>query len=485
MSLHSRIILLIALTLPMAGCAIWPVEALPNHFIEAKLQTPKMCVALSGGGLRSAATSVGVLQSLDRSIGLRNIDIISSTSGGGWAQYWLHAQMAQGRSIEEILGTQTGGTSPDIARLDRASFMGRGGKAAMLTGAQSTYYALIVNKFALAVRGYRQPSILDAQRNVELGGAPVPIFVLSTFARCNGQSQDALTTYGKEGPPLNERLIELTPFSDHMVEVNPVHWGSSKLGFGSTYPFALRDLTGWAVISSALTDAPRYKHCNLIKYAGLSIGAYVTEPRYTTPDSLTGDKQIYVADGAFVDNLALSILIDRKCVSILVVDAEEDPNLVFEGYQRIRNELRSSGRNLIVPSIEEWLRLQDTSHATSSLASCQFAATDRSNSIVAKPIAKGCVTRAGSTTCNTGMPSDIHIQYLKLTLDPEAVATGRISPEVRDLLTRSSKNVCTFPHTPTLVTNYSEALFRAHRMLGRDLMDLHFDAQWFVDPTEQ
>ena len=41
-------------------------------------------LALSGGGVRSAAFSMGVLQAIDSEIGTKNIDTFSTVSGGGY-----------------------------------------------------------------------------------------------------------------------------------------------------------------------------------------------------------------------------------------------------------------------------------------------------------------------------------------------------------------------------------------------------------------
>src|SRR5688500_17034163 len=49
-------------------------------------------LALSGGGLRSAAFSSGAMKALyDLNI-LDDVDVISSVSGGGYASYWLYSR---------------------------------------------------------------------------------------------------------------------------------------------------------------------------------------------------------------------------------------------------------------------------------------------------------------------------------------------------------------------------------------------------------
>ena len=57
--------------------------------------TPRDCLALSGGGIRSAAYSIGALKGLHLIGKLRNLDTISAVSGGSYAATWLYAQYAR------------------------------------------------------------------------------------------------------------------------------------------------------------------------------------------------------------------------------------------------------------------------------------------------------------------------------------------------------------------------------------------------------
>lgn len=100
-------ILCIVLLLLCQSCAIAPKKEV--HYIpgEARLFTPeirkeifpefeyldaeklKFGIALSGGGVRSASFSIGALSGLDEAGILKQIDVISSVSGGGYAAYWF------------------------------------------------------------------------------------------------------------------------------------------------------------------------------------------------------------------------------------------------------------------------------------------------------------------------------------------------------------------------------------------------------------
>jgi hypothetical protein len=55
-------------------------------------EPPVLGLALSGGGVRSASFSIGVLKALHKQGILQNVDVISSVSGGSYALYWYYMQ---------------------------------------------------------------------------------------------------------------------------------------------------------------------------------------------------------------------------------------------------------------------------------------------------------------------------------------------------------------------------------------------------------
>ena len=58
---------------------------------------PLLGVSLSGGGARSASTSIGFLGALDANGILDNVDIVSSVSGGSYASYWFFSHLYNAR----------------------------------------------------------------------------------------------------------------------------------------------------------------------------------------------------------------------------------------------------------------------------------------------------------------------------------------------------------------------------------------------------
>src|SRR5918994_772362 len=63
---------------------------------------PKRCLALSGGGLRSAAYAMGAMDALHGLGMLDDVDVISSSSGGSYANYWLTHALASGMPLSEV-----------------------------------------------------------------------------------------------------------------------------------------------------------------------------------------------------------------------------------------------------------------------------------------------------------------------------------------------------------------------------------------------
>src|SRR5207245_4223002 len=67
---------------------------------------PQGCLALSGGGLRSAAFSIGVMMGLEEKEGLEQFDVISAVSGGSYALSWVYTQRLLGvKEMKTTLST--------------------------------------------------------------------------------------------------------------------------------------------------------------------------------------------------------------------------------------------------------------------------------------------------------------------------------------------------------------------------------------------
>ncbi len=67
-----------------------------SPLLPADVYRPNLCLALSGGGMRSAAFSIGVMKGLHHKGLLDKVEIISGVSGGAYALSWYMSQRANG-----------------------------------------------------------------------------------------------------------------------------------------------------------------------------------------------------------------------------------------------------------------------------------------------------------------------------------------------------------------------------------------------------
>ena len=74
----------------------WPL------FHSSKPQEPQMCLALSGGGIRSASFAVGVMKALKERRIMQKLDIVSGVSGGTYAIGWLYANLKASANWDKV-----------------------------------------------------------------------------------------------------------------------------------------------------------------------------------------------------------------------------------------------------------------------------------------------------------------------------------------------------------------------------------------------
>jgi hypothetical protein len=101
-----------------------------SKFYAKPGQLPENCIALSGGGLRSASYGIGVLAALEYHGLLADIDIMSGVSGGGYATSWYVAQHLLGDPVNAGYPANAGGLPPGRLfawprEADNASVSGR------------------------------------------------------------------------------------------------------------------------------------------------------------------------------------------------------------------------------------------------------------------------------------------------------------------------------------------------------------------------
>lgn len=106
-------LVLLAAAASLTGCASSPSSPKldlnnpnPNHANEVFKaerihleKRPKIGLALSGGGTKAAVFAHGVLHGLNDSGVLKNVDVISSVSGGSYAAMWYFTKHIEAKSF--------------------------------------------------------------------------------------------------------------------------------------------------------------------------------------------------------------------------------------------------------------------------------------------------------------------------------------------------------------------------------------------------
>lgn len=458
-------------TLLLMACASAPkLEDGHIVYVSERLRQPKVCATFSGGGIRSAAVSIGALQALHDSGLLDDIDLISATSGGSWALLWLYANAAKEPDLQSVLGGPGDAEPRALENVDKRTFMNRfwrgwTGFWSLVRAGKAAYHADLNAKFGSGELYTYPESIIATAATKRL---PAPIVTLSS----NGGSclvDSGLSTLNRDqlsSIPLEERLQEFTPLSERVVEVSPLDWGNAYYGFSSEFPYELANLQSWAMLSGAIIDYPRNKSCRLMQAAGMSWGASVdvNEDLGFVRDA----GRIFLADGGFAENLGAYPAMRRGCDLTVIFDMEHDPYLRFEGFQKLKRQTQSSlGKRIHVPQVEKWLSTHPNTDA--------FRADDRSLAVVRQPVSIGEVLDE-----NAGVIGSV--LYAKLTYDPSnAIDYGEQVAKFYDDNSNKCKSVgsrgrsehCSFPHTPTFKTAYTAEEFKAHRMLGAAIFKNH------------
>lgn len=317
------------------GARVHVAETLPSPFPSRGGQVD-WGVALSGGGLRSAAFSIGAMKALYDLNLLDDIDVISSVSGGGYASYWLYSR------YDGLEGTRFGAGAYDedvfprnVCTLSRKSefFPINRMLVAIFSPRDKAFrkYSEAI-EWSFGVEDGRSRSerreARDSRRtlqslNDQIATGRAPYFILNaTIEAKRTKSRSSL------------REIERS------FEIAPTYRGSALLGF-SDWPDD-SNIERW---SDAVAVSAAALRCKLSR----RIPNYSSEVLNTRID---------LADGGFSENLAALPLIARKIKNIVIIDAENDPGYRFESYSMLKAYLKATGVELAVAKIDEFLAVK-------------------------------------------------------------------------------------------------------------------------------
>jgi predicted acylesterase/phospholipase RssA len=277
-------------------------------------------LALSGGGVRSAYYSIGVMKALYDDWLLDEIDVISSVSGGGFASYWLYttyggsgrfgaAAFANERFVRNLCVLQ-----------NRGNFFPVKSQLKTLVSSGDTAFRSWERAINRSFGMQDDPRTEDTRSIGEF--APLireglaPYFIVNTTVR------------SKNGPDALGRI-------ENVFELTPDFRGNPVVGRQDWTAETKQEYDRGIATSSA---AVRKFRRNLEGFP-VPYGA-----------------RLQLWDGGYSENLGAVALIRRGIRNVIIVDAEHDPHYVFDAYEKLRTMLRENLRiDFGVDAVERFL----------------------------------------------------------------------------------------------------------------------------------
>lgn len=500
---------------------------LEGEFYKTKDKAPCTCIAFSGGGIRSAAFSIGVMKGLHALKGeggtpfLNQVDILSATSGGGYALSWYYMNQAgeSAMSKDDLFG-------PDAQNYlaDHADFMT---VRRFLQAGLSNALLIPWNLFANDLFGWHLNTSFVATSTYE--GAIRETFHSDkegTLAQLREVTRErqlpffVLTTTGRID---EDRFHFDSQLSKTVFEFTPARFGSDAFGyssFGEEPPLTVSEIaevSGAAidsfemftgarqkVVGSVLnSDTGRYisnyrEKRSLLKKLGYYASFF---PFYLYQRAYLHDaygERMYLSDGGHSDNLAAFPLIRRLCQTIVIVDAEYDPHYMFEAYFKLKHAVEremhvtftlDKGSSHDVEIIPEQMEM----HSNLTTVSYQTLPDLSQTFDHSRPVIRGQIKLFPRETPGDAKP--LEIIYIKMALDQRFKDWDRLNPKEREGLQNnygpavtsyalsSVRNTCakrpylfsklwkcSFPQYDTTHQNFAPEQFTAYVELGAHIV---------------
>lgn len=443
------------------GCSSVRLHELPKRpAVTEPAAGPRYGLALSGGGIRSGAVSLGVLQTLQASNVLSEFEYVSSVSGGGYPVYGLLYQMLRnGESLTNLLsddGSFVRHAETNANFISRANIYGTIPLLPLWTLlgihghygiAQPTYGAEIHETFAgeSMLPIVRQPDLADA-KSVQKRGFPMPVFGASASL--------------SKGPPKKGYQYQLRDF----FELSPGLSGSPSVGYFHDSTDAIK-LIDAVTISAAAIDSPQgeLQLPGMLKAMNFGLGS-----SFSAPTQSKTNINFYLADGGFIENLGILPLLRRGCTDILVFDNSADSAL-FDAWFEFERRLACEEPGWTVSQ-----RLQSPDRQAPSRCKC-----DQWN----------LPSHIWSARLTNGK-REVRVTYVKLGINsnrleayPSAVTNYAVANWSASAGTNWIKGMpleskgaglnrhCPFPVESTSDQSYTPDEFRAYRLLGKWLAE--------------
>ena len=260
---------------------------------------PELGLALSGGGIRSALFSIGVLKSLyDQGI-LQKVNLISTVSGGSYAAYWLYSNELSMKSQREF---GSASFSQKMFGQQMCELGTRGNFVTtwdyIKTGVTRTTYPdmyqdRIGRTFGIADEGPRRLSDIVVPKPSVL-----PYLIVNTT--------------------VVEPRLE-SGWAGGLFEMTPLHFGNEA--------FRYHRWNGQAPLYRTAVGASGAAVAGLLK-RDFSLIREDGQPL-----------DVVLADGGKSENLGAIALIRRGVKTIVIVDGEHDPDYEFPAYKNLKARL--------------------------------------------------------------------------------------------------------------------------------------------------
>ena len=467
-----------------------------------KQHPPQLCLAMSGGGMRSAAFNIGILKGLHQAGMLDRVDVLSAVSGGSYAMSWYYLQQASTGAQPDELFDDNGrfqqylSNNSNLAYADPDSalrwfnYVWVAGKwlpswvahifanglfdwRANLNPLRRTYENGIQRVFHLSPvsayperdgfvnkAGFLSTSVVDPDTAITfpdlrriIEERKLPFFVINATVAIDDDPEH----YAAE-------------FAKAIYEFTPLWHGSDAFDrYFTEFPFSVSRAVALSGAAKDSATTPGVKRQLFDSMTNTDLGYFISNPGSKLSDAKNiaarvlplpfylaipnyrdaAGTDIYLTDGGHSDNLATFSLVRRMCGEIIVVDAEHDPDFKFQALRRLKKRLFSE---MGVGS-----DLPETLDPT-------------------QPVTKGAIGSFPVQFSSNPESRNIAVKYLKLSIDRKRL--DEYSPAVQKYY-REQENKATrygrFPQESTVDINYSPGQFLAYRDLGADMVRMYLN----------
>lgn len=428
---------------------------------------PRFCVSLSGGGIRSGAVSVGVLQALQDSGLLEQADMLTTVSGGGYPVYGLvaAAELDPSQSLASLLDPR----GPHMRRMEEVPFIDGtdgalnlilailksvgtfGGKLSEVDGVStaSVAYPYAVDIHQTFVGPYpkgHHDRLLLKNSSAVIRRIKLPYWIIQTSSNAGAS------------PPAPSHRYEA--FGD-IFELSPSWIGSRSIGYRHEYESKI-SLMDSVVASAAAIDTPRTNNDDFVipsfaKKLGIGLGFSLR---------LDDKQHVFLSDGGFIENQAVIPALQRDCQLILALDAAHDDAASMKSWTNVLRYVHSERGSASIPQFidSDGAPLdapEDAWRLPSHLAVMNTSLGDKTSVVAIMKL---------------GLAPESVKNYPAATIDfwEKQRVEWKDAPRCKRTGLRKR---CAFPQQATVTQHFSPEEFRAYRCLG------YFMAQEFIGST--